>query len=347
MRLKIVVLLVGLTVGIVTDGFAQDPQFSQFYAAPLYLNPAFAGSTQLTRAGMNYRNQWPSIEANFVTFSGYVDHFFEDYNSGVGVIFMHDREGRAALKSTFIGLQYAYQLQVAEQVFFRPGVQFSWYNRNISFSDLTFGDQFNEFGEVIQPTGEVFANTNKNFLDISAGGLLYTSNAWIGFTASHLTTPSQSFDEDVAIEELPMKFSVHGGYKIMLKSGVMGSGMFAKRQERSVTPTFQYKAQGEFDQLDLGLYLTLEPVIIGTWYRGLPVKSLDGFNNNESIVFLLGFTKKGPEDTFNIGYSYDYTISKLQNASGGAHEISLTYIWSNRDPRKPPKSVMQIPCPDF
>ncbi len=347
MRLKRVVLVLLAVAGLGSPSYAQDPQFSQFYAAPLYLNPAFAGSTQLTRAGMNYRNQWPSIEANFVTFSGYADHFFEDYNSGVGVIFMHDREGRAALKSTFIGLQYAYQLRVANQVYFRPGIQFAWYNRSVSFADLTFGDQFDEFGEVIQPTGEVFANTNKNFFDISAGGILYTANAWIGFTASHLNTPSQSFDEDVAIEELPIKYSFHGGYKFYLKPGVVGSGLFAKRSERSITPTFQYKAQGDFDQLDIGLYVTLEPVIIGTWYRGLPMKSLEGFSNNESMVFLIGFTKKGPEDTFNIGYSYDYTISRLQNTSGGAHEISISYIWSNRDPRKPPRDVMRIPCPDF
>ena len=326
---------------------AQDPQFSQFYAAPLYLNPAFAGSTQYTRAGLNYRNQWPSIEANFVTFAGFIDHVFEDQNSGVGLLFMHDKEGRAGLQSTFVALQYAYQLQITGNLFFRPGFQVAWYNRSINFADLTFGDQFNEFGEVIQPSGEVFGNTNKSFIDLSAGGILYTPNAWLGFSANHLNTPRQSFDENVEIEELPIKFSVHGGYKIMFKSGVIGSGLFARRQERSLTPTCQYKSQGEFDQLDMGLYLTLEPVIIGTWYRGLPVKSLEGFSNNESIVFLLGFTKKGAEDTFNIGYSYDYTISQLGAASGGAHEISITYIWSNRDPRKPPKSVMQIPCPDF
>jgi type IX secretion system PorP/SprF family membrane protein len=326
---------------------AQDPQFSQFYAAPLYLNPAFAGSTQYTRAGLNYRNQWPSIEANFTTFSGFIDHFIDSKNSGVGFLFMHDKEGRAGLTSTFVALQYAYQLRLAEGLFFRPGVQAAFYNRNISFSDLTFGDQFNEFGQVIMPTGETFNNTSKNFFDISFGGLFYTSKLWLGVSANHLTTPEQSFDEDVAISELPMKFSIHGGVKINMKPGVMGSGMFTKSQERSITPTFQYKTQGEFDQFDLGMYLTLEPLIIGAWYRGLPFKTLEGFNNNESIVMLVGFTKKGQEDAFNIGYSFDYTISNLGSASGGAHEISLSYIWSTRDPRRPPKNVMQIPCPDF
>src|SRR5678815_5617643 len=69
---------------------AQDPQFSQFYAAPLYLNPAFAGSTNQGRAGVNYRNQWPAIDANFTTLSAFADFYLEDYNSGVGAILTRD-----------------------------------------------------------------------------------------------------------------------------------------------------------------------------------------------------------------------------------------------------------------
>ncbi|MGM0478992.1 MAG: type IX secretion system membrane protein PorP/SprF, partial [Bacteroidota bacterium] len=34
---------------------AQDPQFSQFYANPIYLNPAFAGSHGCPRFAANYR----------------------------------------------------------------------------------------------------------------------------------------------------------------------------------------------------------------------------------------------------------------------------------------------------
>src|SRR5687768_15296278 len=80
-RLLTLLLLILLTEGTVT---AQDPQFSQFYAAPLYLNPAFAGSTNQARAGVNFRNQWPAIDASFTTLSAYFDYFIEDKNSGVG-----------------------------------------------------------------------------------------------------------------------------------------------------------------------------------------------------------------------------------------------------------------------
>ena len=46
---------------------AQDPEFSQFYAAPLYLNPAFAGSARCPRIGLNYRNQWPALNKTYIT----------------------------------------------------------------------------------------------------------------------------------------------------------------------------------------------------------------------------------------------------------------------------------------
>src|SRR6187431_3402392 len=80
-------LLMLVAEGAVT---AQDPQFSQFYAAPLYLNPALTGATGQARAGINYRNQWPAIDANFTTMSAYFDYFIEDKSSGVGIILNRD-----------------------------------------------------------------------------------------------------------------------------------------------------------------------------------------------------------------------------------------------------------------
>ncbi len=344
-RLLIIILLI---LGLQEAVTAQDPQFSQFYAAPLYLNPAFAGGTGQARAGMNYRNQWPAIDANFTTMSVYGDYFFEDINSGIGLLISRDEEGLAQLRSLSIALQYSYELSITENLGFRPGFQIGLYNRDINFNKLTFGDQFDPVtGDFLgQPTAEQF-NTgfSKTFFDISLGGVLFTRNAWLGVAAHHLNTPNQSIiSED---SPLPIKLSFHGGFKFQMKPGVVGSGVYARNAERSIAPAFQYKHQGEFDQLDLGLYFTFEPIVLGTWYRGVPFKTLNGFVNNESIVMLIGFTKLGSKDAINIGYSYDYTISQLGIGSGGAHEFSLVYTWPMRNPRKPPRDKMIIPCPDF
>lgn len=323
---------------------AQDPQFSQFYAAPLYLNPAFSGATGQARAGLNYRNQWPSIPASFVTSAAYFDYYFDEYNSGVGMLISTDREGLAGLRSTSINLTYAYQLRINDYLTVRPGISAGYVIRNIDFSRLTFGDQFDPIsGEVILPvTNEAINFNNVNYLDLGAGALVYTENFWVGFSAHHLNTPDQAFTGTTE-STLATKYSIHGGYKIKLPKVSYTKGQIPTRRERSITPTFQYKTQGEFDQLDIGTYVTLEPVVFGLTYRGLPVKTLNGFPNNESIIFLVGMTYNG----LNVGYSFDYTISDLGISSGGAHEISVSYVFSLDDKRKPPKNVRQIPCPKF
>lgn len=345
---KVMVLLVVLILAAGETVTAQDAQFSQFYAAPLYLNPAFAGSTGQARVGTNYRNQWPAIDANFNTISAFADFYIEEKNSGVGVIITKDREGLLGLQSTSIGLMYSYDLKLTKGLSFRPGFQGSLYNRAINFDKLTFGDQFDpNTGQVVNKNSVEGLNSgqSKFFPDMTLGGLFYSKNGWFGVTAAHITQPDQSLTG--ATDNLPMKISGHAGWKFYLTPGVIGQGFYNRPRERSITPTFQYRHQGRFDQMDVGVYYTLEPLVIGTWYRGVPFKSVNGIVNNESIVLLVGFTKKGDKDVLNIGYSYDYTISKLGPGSGGAHEFSIVYSWSTRDPRKPPKDKLFIPCPDF
>jgi type IX secretion system PorP/SprF family membrane protein len=307
-----------------------------------------AGSTGQARAGINYRNQWPAIDANFTTMSAYFDYFIEDKNSAVGMIITRDTEGLAGLQSLSVGLQYAYELQINENLGFRPGIQLAVFNRDINFDKLTFGDQFDaNTGQFLdQPTAETFnTNFSKTFFDISFGGVLFTRTAWLGVSAWHLTQPNQSIIDEQS--PLPIKYSFHGGFKFYLKSGATGSGIYTRKAERSIAPAIQYRHQGKFDQMDVGLYFTAEPMVLGVWYRGVPFKNIDDFVNNESIVLLLGFTKLGAKDAINIGYSFDYTISKLGSGSGGAHEFSLVYTWPMRNPRKPPRDKLVIPCPDF
>ncbi len=337
----LIFILTSLTA--VVEVYGQDPQFSQFYAAPLYLNPAFAGSTEQARVGLNFRRQWPTLNANFTTASVYFDNYFEDFNSGVGIIINGDRAGLAGLNSLSVGLQYAYQLKITDNLTFRPGFEVAYYRRDINFDKLIFGDQLSSNGPIGQPTAELLnTGQSKSFADISLGGLLYNNNFYFGYSAHHVNKPNQAFLSEEE-SRLPIKMSFHAGYKILLPTGFGQRGFNDKGLERSITPAVHYKMQGPFDQLDLGAYFTYEPVIFGVWYRGLPVKTLENQSNNDSFIALIGFMT----GNLSIGYSFDYTISGLGIQSGGAHELSLSYLFSLRDPRLPPKNVRKIPCPKF
>lgn len=315
---------------------AQDPQFSQYYAAPLYLNPALVGINQKGRMGMNYRTQWPNLDANFETFSAYFDYHFEDYYSSAGLIFTTDKAGSAGLKSTSIGLQYAYQVQLNYEWTFRPGVEAAYTFQDLDFDKLIFGDQLGSTGLNGNPTQEVFdTGLNARFFDLSFGGVLYNPALWIGAAMHHVLEPNQSIAGGDA--PLPRRFSVHGGYRIPLNPGTTKTGL----GERSITPSFNYRTQGDFDQLDVGAYFTINPLLVGLWYRGLPIKNTDGITNNESIIFMLGLQTN--RTTF--GYSFDYTLSDLGIGTGGAHEISIAYSFSLGDPLKPAADVRRLKCP--
>lgn len=315
---------------------AQDPQFSQYYAAPLYLNPGLVGINQMGRVGLNYRSQWPNLRANFQTTSAYIDYHIEDYFSSVGLLFTSDQEGIVGLKSTTVGLQYAYQLSLNQTWTFRPGIQAAYTIRDLDFDKLTFGDQFDNTGQINPSTSEVFnTGLNARFFDLSFGGILYNPSIWFGAAIHHVTEPNQSIAGGNS--PLAKRVSFHGGYRIPFGPRINTS----TRKGYSFTPTFNYRLQGDFDQLDLGAYFTLRPIIVGLWYRGLPIKQQDGIANSDAIIFMLGMESK--RTTF--GYSFDYTLSDLGIGTGGAHEISITYNFSLADPSKPPAHIRKLKCP--
>lgn len=74
--------------------YGQDPQFTQFYANPLYLNPAFAGTARCARITFNYRNQWPNLSGTYVTYSAGYDQHFDVLAGGVGLLILSDDQAR-------------------------------------------------------------------------------------------------------------------------------------------------------------------------------------------------------------------------------------------------------------
>lgn len=326
---------------------AQDPQLSQFYAAPLYLNPAFAGSALATRGIINYRNQWPALNANFITSMASVDHYFDKINSGVGLLVMSDAQF-SNLRTTDVGLQYAYQLTISETVKARAGIQASYVNRSVNYFNLVFGDQLSPTGPTGQPSIDPVADTGPriNYVDFSTGGLVYSEQFWLGLAVHHLNRPDQSFTT-VQEQRLPMKYSIQAGYKFALGDWALGQGLgdFADR-EKSFSPAILYKRQGRFDQLDVGAYLTYAPLTLGVWYRGIPIKQYErGLNNHDAAIFLIGYR----HENFSFGYSYDATISSLGFSSGGAHEISMSYTLESffEPKRNLRRKKKEMACPRF
>ncbi len=318
---------------------AQDPQFSQFYASPIYLNPALAGATDRARMGINYRNQWPSLTHSFRTVSAYIDYFSKAYESGVGVIVNQHRESFLDFKSTEIGAVYSYKMPIADGVVFRMGIQLSYFQKNVNFDELVFGNQIDiDNGQIIGPSGEAFdRGLTVNFLSASSGGMIYTKNFWIGAATHHINQPNQSLVD--AESKLSRKYSIHSGYKLFFTKGRRLRTIEYQFQERSATFAINYKSQGGFNQLDAGVQLYFQPLVIGGWYRGIPIQSVNTVIKNESIIFLVGLELS---KDVSFGYSHDFTVSKLAGSTGGAHEFSFTYSFGQIKKRTKRDTI--LPC---
>ena len=81
---------------------AQDIHFSQFYAAPLLINPANTGmSGEDIRIANIYRNQWSNIGVPYETFSTSVDKktIISGHTVGLGGFILHDQSSALSLSA--------------------------------------------------------------------------------------------------------------------------------------------------------------------------------------------------------------------------------------------------------
>lgn len=306
-----------------------DVQFTQFYASKLYLAPSFAGAIQQDRISLSYRNQWPSLPGTFVSYTFAYDHYFSNFNSGVGVLVLRDVAGSGDLSTTNFGIQYSYNIKINNDWHVRPGVHFYFMQTGLDFDKLTWNDQISP-GGTGQTSIEQPPLDSKADVDFASSILAYSEKHWLGVTFDHMLKPRNSlYDTE---EFVPLKVSIFGGTQVVRR------GRLLNPIDETLSLAFLFKNQGGINQLDLGLYWYKEPLVVGLWYRGIP------FINNEvrgdAVAVLAGYKI----DNFSVGYSYDFTISRLLASTGGAHEISLIYEFKTT--RKRERKHM-IPCPEF
>jgi type IX secretion system PorP/SprF family membrane protein len=309
---------------------AQDPEFTQFYAAPLYLNPAFAGSTKCPRINLNYRDQWPALKGTFVTTAASYDQYVDRLQGGVGLLVLNDKAGQGILNTTSVSGFYSYQLPISRNLAAKIGFQGTYVQKKYDFSTLTFGDMIDPRYGFVFTTRDNLASDTKPYADFSSGILIYSSSIYGGVAVHHLTQPNESFTDGVA--ELPMKFTVHGGAVIPL-------GRDKKYSNTYLSPGFLYRQQQDFNQLNLGTYIGKGPFVGGIWYRTSVAKG-ESILGSDSFIALVGIQ----QGIFKFGYSYDVTVSKLANSSAGSHELSLGMQFECR-PKK--KKFRAIKCPAF
>lgn len=328
---KVFILLTVLILGGCGIAKAQDAHFSQFYANPLFLNPAFAGSERCPRICLNYRNQWPAYGSTFQTYNISYDQRWNLIRSGVGLMVTEDEQGcgDGKIGVTNLSAMYSYTLQVSRNFYLAAGFQFSFAMKRIKWDFV--------FPNMIHPLyGPIYAslenpdliNTRRNYVDFSVGLIGFTERTFFGFACHHITEPSESFVRG-SDAVLPRKYTAHFGTEIPINSSKF------RRGELLLAPQVLFQQQGAFfQQFNWGMYVSRRGIVAGFWFRQTFEFQYDAF------VMLLGYKW----NQLRFAYSYDLTISKLRNSTYGAHEVSVAYTFGCHEKDK---KVTTINCPSF
>ena len=315
-------LVLGSLFAMPKSGFAQDPEFTQFYANPMYLNPAMAGTARCARFVMNYRNEWPGVSGVYNTYHASYDQHLDAISGGLGFSAMQDVAGAGGiLKRTWLSGVYAYQTPITRDFSISVGFKATYAQLSVDWSKLSFGDQIDpKRGFIFQTLENTNFSGSKGSLDLSTGFLGYSKRFFFGAAFDHLTQPQEALLGGVST--MPLKITAHAGGVIPLEVAHDGT-------ETTLSPNILFMQQLNIQQILLGVYFNKGPLTAGLWYR-----------NSDAFIVLLGFQ----QDMFKIGYSYDVTVSGLASATAGSHEISVQYII----PCKPKKKRFRTTsCPSF
>jgi type IX secretion system PorP/SprF family membrane protein len=303
---------------------AQSYHFSQFFSTPLLTNPAHTGLIDgQYRVAANLRSQGKAAPSAF--FTGYVsadarllqNHLPAGYKAGAGIFVMTDRSLRGASQTNSLGVSAAYHVGLDEfdEQTLGLGFQATYNQRQIDFNRLSFGNQFGNDGyDAALPTGENLNNTNRTYFDLNAG-LMYNANFedksfFFGGSVYNILRQKNNIIKEEY--KMPTRYVLQGGGQVF--AGEYGKVYFSLTHMRQAAAN-ETTAGGAFG-LQLAKGDTKNEVSFGMWYR-----------YKDALIPYLGYYYGG----FQVGLSYDYTVSQLKTASEVRNAYELTLIYRGAD----------------
>ncbi len=337
--MKKIISTLTVAVCMVGAGMAQDPNFSQFFASPLTLNPALTGKFDgVYRIAGNYRNQWPSINNAYTTATVSADFGImknrvpETDQFGIGIMGFTDRAGNGVLTNNYAALSVAYHKGLDENGYHQIGAGFqgTYINKRLDLNKVFFEDQLTPYG-FTGVTSESFSSqqVNLSYFDINAG-VLYNgttngyNNFYLGASMYHINRPKETFQE--------------GNYLLSARTTIQAGGRIPMGPYNSLHVAANHSMQAKAHNTMVGGAYAINlnqdesnptNVYMGSWFRF-----------GDAIIPYVGLEF----GEWHLGASYDVNVSSLKPASNsrGGIEISLIYIKRPVDP-----NAKKLNCPKF
>lgn len=315
----IITAILSLLLGSVMHSKAQDVYFSQFYANPIYLNSALAGSEGNPRLTLAHRQQWNNLSAFNASYFSFDTPLGKQ--SGLAIHALNDQQMDRVINNNAIGTTFSHRIKLNNRAVIGGGVSLNYFQKSFDWSTLTFEDQMRAGSSNRYPTAERFGQSRSSMIDMGVGFIYASQNLIAGLNISHINTPKERFNpESDAI--LPRRFTAHLAYTFQKYS--------YSKKSYSLTPSVVYEKQAEMDYLNIGGYWNNNFLTLGAWYR---IK--------QAMVFTVGLSYQN----LNLGYSYDHSLQNAQINYGATNEFTLSYRfkWKGKDASKKYKGE----CPDL
>ena len=336
---KHMICLVFLLHVAVLKTIAQDLHFSQYFNAPLLVNPANTGfePDYDYRLGVNYRDQWPSFGNPYKTMSAWGDaqlfgNRFENGWVGIGGALYKDVAGSGSLTSNKAHIAVAYHQVLGYNSLLSGGFGFSMVNKRVDLTKLTFNSQWTgQFFDGTQNSQEPFVYSSVYYFDLQLGvnyAYFASDNVYIegGFSAMHLNHPKESFyATNTVADQLPARYTAFLNSRIKIQNlWIVNPNIYVSKMSTAYETVIGFNANRNLDG-EGGAH----QLILGLYYR-----------SNDAVIPMVGFQLNNTKITLN----YDATISSLgvYNSARGAYELSIVLSGNYGNADKSNKSVR---CP--
>jgi type IX secretion system PorP/SprF family membrane protein len=323
--MKKIYLLIALIGGAFTSK-AQDLHFSQFWAAPMNINPALTGSSSSDiRAISLYRTQWRAISEPYNTIGVTADAMLPPKRAkndfwGGGINFNSDKSGlsQASLTQGNLSLAYHKILDNRQTNVFSVGFMTGFGQRAINYQNLTWDSQYNgvRFDPTL-PTNETLSDRNTlMYVDLSAGiNWLYEiskhARLSIGGSMFHLNRPNLSFTR-IEEDKQSFRYTLNANLQILSK----------KYSNTSFLPSLLYMQQGPQRLINAGgaIRYRLQDRSKYTGYASETAIAFGAFYRLQDAAYLNFRVEYGD---FSAGLAYDVNVSGLSVATNGRGGMEL------------------------
>ena len=296
MKKNLIKLAVFLLIGSATNGYAQqEPLYTQYMFNAMSVNPGYTGTQDALQIALLSRLQWTGLEGapNTYAFSAHTP--FTKYNMGLGIAMVADKIG--PVNNYYFNVNYAYRVNITDNLILSMGIKGGIYNYYVGLDGLLLD------GSDDDPSfqGQLERKFQPN---AGAGFYLYNDRLYAGFSVpkffqSKLDEPSVPDANVLAV--LKRHYYIMAGYLFDLNPDLKFRPSFINKIVEGAPPSTDITAQ----------FLYQDTYWLGATYR---------IGDAVAILANMQIT-----DQLMVGYSYDFSISKLRTYNSGSHELMLSY----------------------